>query len=121
MMFAVRDVVLYSIVAGVLAMAVLAAWPWARERGTFAVVGVATALGMMAWNGILHVSNTASLNVDAPVIGVSWQDAGSGVWAFLATALALGLIVLPEQPARRVVGAAGIAGVVAMVFDIFVL
>jgi hypothetical protein len=29
--------------------------------------------------------------------------------------------VLPEQPARRVVGAAGIAGVVAMVFDIFVL
>jgi len=120
-MFAVRDIVLFAIVAGVLAAAVLAAWPWARHGGTFAVAGVTTALGMMVWNSILHVSNTASLNVDAPVIGLSWQDVGSGVWAFLATALVLGLFMLREQPARRVVGAASIAGVVAMVVDIFVL
>jgi len=59
--------------------------------------------------------------VDAPVIGLSWQDVGSGVWAFLATALVLGLIALREEPAHRIVGAAGIAGVVAMVVDIFVL
>jgi len=60
-MFAVRDIVLFSVVAGVLAAAVLAAWPWARARGTFAVAGVATILGMMAWNSILQVSDTASL------------------------------------------------------------
>src|SRR3954453_8466401 len=100
-MFAVRDVVLYSVVAGVLAGAVLAAWPWARERATFALAGVATIVGMMAWNGILHVSNTASLNVDAPVIALSWQDVGSGVWAFLAVALLLGLWYRRGGPAPR--------------------
>lgn len=120
-MFAVRDIVFSSIVVGALAAAVLAAWPWAREKITFVVAGVAAMAGMMAWNFVLHWSNTASLNVDAPIIGLSWQDVGSGVWAFLVTALVLGLIVLREEPARRVVGAAGIAGVIAMVVDIFVL
>lgn len=120
-MFAVRDIVLFSLVAGVLAGALLAAWPWARERATYVVSGSATALGMMAWNSILHVSNTASLNVDAPVIALSWQDVGSGVWAFLATALSLGLWYRRATPAWRVVVAAAIAGIVAMVFDIFVL
>lgn len=120
-MFAVRDIVLFSIVAGVLAAAVLAVWPWARERGTFAVAGVATIIGMMAWNGILHTSNTSSLNVDAPVIALSWQDVGSGVWAFLVTALALGLWYRRDAEAWRVVTAAAIAGGVAMIFDIFVL
>ena len=120
-MFAVRDIVLFSIVAGLLAAAVLAVWPWTREQGTFAVAGVATIVGMMAWNSILHVSNTASLNVDAPVIGLSWQDVGSGVWAFLAAALVLGLWYRRDAPAWRVVIASAIAGVIAMVFDIFVL
>ena len=120
-MFAVRDIVLFSVVAGVLAALVLVAWPWARTSRAFVIAGVTTTLGMMAWNSILQVSDTASLNVDTPVIGLSWQDVGSGVWAFLATALVLGLIVSRETPARRVVGAAGIAGVVAMVVDIFVL
>jgi hypothetical protein len=120
-MFAVRDIILFSIIAGILAGAVLALWSWARERATFAVAGVATTLGMMAWNGILHVSNTASLNVDAPVIGLSWQDVGSGVWAFLATALVLGLWYRRDALAWRVVVASAIAGMVAMVFDIFVL
>jgi len=120
-MFAVRDIVLFSVVAGLLAGAVLAAWPWARTSRAFVIAGTTTTLGMMAWNSILHVSDTANLNVDAPVIGLSWQDVGSGVWAFLATALVLGLIVLREQPARRVVGVAGIAAGVAMVVDIFVL
>jgi len=120
-MFAVRDIVFFSVVAGVLTALVLAAWPWVRTSRAFAIAGITTTLGMMAWNSILHVSDTASLNVDAPVIGLSWQDVGSGVWAFLATALVLGLIVLREEPARRIVGVAGIAGVIAMVVDIFVL
>ncbi len=120
-MFAVRDIVVFSIVAGLLAGGVLAAWPWARERATFVVAGVAAMLGMMAWNFVLHGSNTASLNVDAPVIGLSWQDVGTGVWAFLVTALVLGLVYRRDAEAQRVVAAAAIAGLVAMVFDIFVL
>ncbi len=120
-MFAVRDIVVFSIVGGLLAGGVLAAWPWARERATFAVAGVAAMAGMMAWNFVLHGSNIASLNVDAPVIGLSWQDMGTGVWAFLVTALVLGLMYRRDADAQRVIAAATIAGLVAMVFDIFVL
>lgn len=120
-MFTVGAILSASVVAGVLTAAVLAIWPWARRGGRFMVAGVATEVGMMAWNFVLHWSNTSSLNVDAPVIGLSWQDVGTGVWVCAATALMVGLTVAREEPARRVVGAAGIAGLVAMVFDIFVL
>ena len=120
-MFAVRDILIFSVVAGLLAAGVLALWPWARRDGRFAVAGIATAAGMMAWNFVLHLSHTASLNVDAPVIGLSWQDVGTGVWACTVTALLLGLVAARHEPASHVAGAAGIAGLVAMVFDIFVL
>ncbi len=120
-MFAVRDILIFSIVAGLLAATVLALWPWARRDGRFIVAGVATTAGMMAWNFVLHRSNTSSLNVDAPVIGISWQDVGTGVWACTVTALVLGLVTARHEPASRVAGAAGIAGLVAMVVDIFVL
>ena len=120
-MFAVRDILIFSIVAGLLAAGALALQPWARRAGRFVVAGITAAAGMMAWNFVLHWSNTASLNVDAPIIALSWQDVGTGIWAFTATVLALGLIVARQEPASRVVGAAGIAGLVAMVFDIFVL
>ncbi len=120
-MFAIREIVLFSVVAGVLAAGALAAWPWARERGTFAVAGVGTIVGMIAWNSILQGANAASLDVDAPVIRLSWQDVGSGVWAFLVAALVLGLWYRRDALAWRVVAAAGIAGIVAMIFDIFVL
>ena len=69
---------------------------------------------------MLSENNASSLDVDAPVVALSWQDVGSGVGAFLFTALALGLLER-EQPAGRVIAAAGLAGVVAIVFDIFVL
>ena len=50
----------------------------------------------------------------------SWQDAGSGILAFVAAALAL-TVYEPKAIARQVVGAAVVAGIVAFVFDIFVL
>jgi hypothetical protein len=39
----------------------------------------------------------------------------------VVTALALGLLTERQEPAGRVVGAAGIAGLVAMIVDLFVL
>ena len=50
----------------------------------------------------------------------SWQDAGSGVLAFVLAALAL-TAYEPKETALRIVGSAVVAGVVAFVFDIFVL
>ena len=120
-MFAVRDIVIFALVAGVLAAAILAAWPWARRHGRVAVAGVATTVGCIAWNLTLNATNATGFNVDAPIIPLSWADAGSGVLSFTCTALVLGLITEPREPARRVVGAAAIAGLAAVVLDLFVL
>ena len=118
-MFSTASILIAAAVAGVLAAAALAAWPWARRRGRFAAAGLATALGFIAWNATLHLTNATGFDVDAPLVRVSWQDAGSGVLAFAATALALGLLLDRQERAGRVVGAAAIAGLVALVFDIF--
>jgi hypothetical protein len=120
-MFAVRDIVLFAIVAGLLAGASLLAWPWARRHGRFAVVGVTTTVGFIAWNLTLNATDATGFNVDAPIIPLSWADAGSGVLAFVVSALVLGLIVDREEPAGRVVGAAASAGLAAIVVDLFVL
>jgi len=118
--FATRDVLLYGFVAGALAGLFNYALPWARRRWRFFVAAVATALGFIAWNLVISHARATGLDVDAPVIALSWQDVGSGVLAFAATSIALGVIERAE-PAGEIVRAAAIGGLVAMVFDIFVL
>jgi hypothetical protein len=51
---------------------------------------------------------------------VSWEDVGSGVVALFVTIVVLGLGTERHEPASRVVGAASIAGLVAMILDVFV-
>jgi len=120
-MFSVPEVVIFGVVAGVLAGAVLRATTWARQRRRFVVAGAATALGFVAWNLLLVGTNATGINVDIPLTPLSFQDLGSGVIAFAATSATLGFLVDPDEPAKRVVGAAGIAGLIATIFDIFVL
>ena len=119
-MFATTDVLLFGAIAGVLAALANYALPWARPRWRWLIAGVATFLGFTAWNLVISHANAAGLDIDAPVVALSWQDVGSGVLAFATTALALGLAERHE-PAFETTKAAALAGVVAMVFDIFVL
>ncbi len=120
-MFSLSNILISAVIAGILASAVLGLWPWARRRSRLATAGLTTMVGFTAWNLVLSHANAAGMNVDAPLIALSWQDVGSGVVAFLATALVLGLVTERDEPARFPVGAAAVAGLVAMVFDIFVL
>jgi hypothetical protein len=122
-MFAVQDVLITGVIAGVLAAAALwALWRWSRTRNRFIVAGATTLAGWYAWNFTLNATRAVpNFNVDAPVIPLSWADTGSGVFACLLTALVLGLVTDRDQPADRVVGAAGIAGLAAIVLDLVVL
>jgi hypothetical protein len=120
-MFAVKNVLIFAIVAGLLSAIALAIWPWSRRWGRFVVGGLTTALGWVIWNFTLNATDARGFNVDAPVIGLSWADAGSGVMVLAVTALVFGLITERREPAGRVVGAAAIAGLVAMILDLFVL
>jgi hypothetical protein len=120
LMFAIRDIFIFGVVAGVLGTGGLLAWPWGRIRGRFLVGGIATFLGFIAWNLTLNHANATGFNVDAPVIQVSWADSGSGVMAFAVTALALAIYERHES-AGRVVGTAATCGALALILDIFVL
>jgi len=120
-MFASRDVVIVAVVAGLLAGGALSARPWGRAHARNVVAGLATLVGFAIWNFTLNITDARGFNVDAPIIPLSWADAGSGVLSFTVTALALGLVRDRDEPASQVVGAAAIAGGIAMLLDLFVL
>src|SRR5947209_6996133 len=119
-MFSAREAVIVGPTAGILVAVLLPTWPWARLRFRYLVAGMATAIGVTAWNLALWNANATNMDVDGPVLRLSFQDVGSGVLAFAVVILALGLGTEPEEPARRVVTAAVIAGTVTMVLDLFV-
>jgi hypothetical protein len=118
--YGVSVIYVSAVVTGVLAAAVLAAWPWARSRRRFVVAGITTLVSWIAWHLLLNATGATGFDVDAPVIRVSWEDVGSGVVALFATVVVFGLSTERREPAVRVVGAAAIAGLVAMVLDVFV-
>ena len=119
-MFAVRDILAYAVLAGLLAAAILATRPWPRRHGRFALAGLATTIGFAAWNLTLDATHARGFNTDAPGIALSWADAGSGVLAF-AVAAAVLTLAARREPAGRVVGTAAVAGLVAALLDLFVL
>jgi len=120
MAFGGREVVIVGPVAGILVALLLLVWPWGRPRYRFAVAGIATAFGTILWNLALWNANAVNMDVDGPILRLNYQDVGSGVLAFAAVALAIGLGTEPAEPARRVITAAGIAGVITMILDLFV-
>src|SRR5919205_211650 len=111
---------LFAVAAGVLAAGALAVWPWARARGRFAIAGVATLLAWIVWHLLLNATQAFGFDVDAPIIRVSREDVGSGVVTLFVTAVVFGLGTERREPASRVVGAASIAGLVALMLDVFV-
>jgi cation transporter-like permease len=121
--FAISDILFFALVAGLLAGAVLwVVWPWSRVQLRFWIAGVTTFAGFVMWNLTLNATQAVpNFDVDAPVIRLSWADAGSGIVACLVTALVLGLLTDRHEPAYRVLGAAAIAGLVATGLDLFVL
>src|SRR5438045_114506 len=82
----------------------------ARHPRRFGLGGLTTTLGFLVWNFTLNATDARGFNVDAPLIGLSWADVGSGVLAFAVTALVFGLVTEKREPAGRVVSGAAIAG-----------
>src|SRR5919199_3520757 len=105
-MFAVQDILIFGVIAGIFAAAALwAIWVWSRRGNRFIFGGITTFLGWCAWNFTLNATQAVpNFDVDAPVIRLSWADAGSGVFACLVTVLVLGLVTDRDAPAFRVVG-----------------
>jgi len=86
--FEIGDVLVCASDSGLVVTAVLAPWPWARRRAQFAIAGASAVFGIAARNLVIS-------HAEAPIIRLSWQDVGSGVLAFAATAPVLGSSPIP--------------------------
>ena len=117
----VRGDAIEAIVSGLVAAGAVFAWTWGRRRGRFAIAGAAAALAWFAWHLYLQVSAADSLDIDNPaLLGLSGEDASTGVVAFLFVALPLGLVTERGEPARNVILASVIAALVVTLIDLFV-
>ena len=120
-----QDLLIYVVGALLAAIVVAAAlywrYPWSRQRGRFGIAAIGTFVAWIVWRVVLQLSNAENLDVDNPLLlGLSAQDVGSGVLAFLLTALPMGLIIDRDGPANRVVAIAAIAGALAILVDRFI-
>ena len=97
--------------------------PLARPRRLLVTLGgmVAAAAGPIAWNAILRATHADQFFTDAPIrlLPASWQDTGSGVFAFAAATIVLGVGALHDTPTRRTVGLALLVGLAAFAVDVY--
>jgi hypothetical protein len=116
----IREFVFVTVGSIVLSVVALAAiWPWTRHVRTLTAIGVAIAVGVFLWNVALNLTNASSLNVDSPVFGLSVQDVGSGVAAFVVTALVLRFVTDRAEPAARIFAVSAVVGIVTILVDLF--
>ena len=114
-----------AVIWGVLASAVVAVVAVAllhRERrpGVLVAVAAAAALGPLAWDLILRHTG-GDFFVDAPgvVFPVSFEDAGSGVFATAFAVLLLGFGPLRGATGRRVASMSLVCGLAALLVDVY--
>lgn len=94
-----------------------------RERRPAVLVATALSalLGPAAWNAIFHATHADQFFHDAPipVFPISWQDTGSGVFTVALAAVLLGFGPLRAGPGRRLASLAVLAGLGALLVDIY--
>ena len=119
MVVPVQEFVFVVVGSVVLSLVILAGfWPWARQARRLVTIALATTVGIVIWNLALNQSNASALNVDTQLLGLSVQDVGSGVLAFVTTALLLRLTERGE-PLARLLSVSAIVGLVTIVVDRF--
>ena len=81
----------------------------------------AAVVSFLLWRGVLISANGANFDIDYPLLlGLSYEDIGSGIMAFLFAALAFGLWSDRGERAEHVVKSAALVGTAAMFVDRFV-
>jgi len=93
----------------------------ASKPAVSALAAIGAFTGPLAWNAILRQAHGDGFFVDAPlaIMPASWQDTGSGVFAFTTAALLLAAGPMAHQPGRRLVLTSAVAGLVAFLVDVY--
>jgi hypothetical protein len=92
-----------------------------RDRLTLVVVAVAVCAGTWLWNAMLNVRHATVIDGDIPFkpFPISWQDTGTGVFAFAFATVALLATVHRNTPGHRTLKVAGIAASAAFLIDVY--
>ena len=92
-----------------------------RRPAVLACVAVSALLGAVGWNAILHAAHADQFCHDAPipVIPISWQDTGSGVFSVAVATVLPGFGPLRADPSRRLALLAARTGLGALLVDIY--
>jgi hypothetical protein len=108
------------LVSGVLAAVVVALLLRERRRAVVIAAALAAAGGPLAWDLILRHTG-GDFFVDAPgvVFPVSYEDAGSGVFATALAVLLLGFGPLHSATGRRLALTAAVCGLAALLVDVY--
>lgn len=77
--------------------------------------------GPFAWNAILRAAHGNQFFTDAPIalFPVSWQDTGSGVFAIAVATVILGAGPLRTRPSATLLRLAVLAGIAALLVDVY--
>jgi hypothetical protein len=110
----------WAVLNGLIVVGVLKLLKLGAARKMRLATGLTTAVAVILWNWSIEFNqSTVHLNVDHPVLRISWADGLDGVGVLALTALVLGLWVSPQSPAALVVKMAGVAALVTVVTDTF--
>lgn len=92
-----------------------------RQPSTLLVTAVGVCSGTWVWNLMLNVRHANVIDVDIPFAAfpISWQDAGTGIFAFAFAAITLLATVKRNEPGHRTLKIAGIAAAAAFVMDVY--
>ena len=120
-MYEVSEVFVFALEAGVAVAVLLFVWRWGRANNRFAVGGVATAVGVLAWYLTLDRTDAWGFTNAVSGIDLAWQDIGAAVVVYCCASLAFGWISDPQEQARRVARASSLAGATAMTLGVFLL
>jgi hypothetical protein len=96
----------------------------AKERHvpTLLITAASVCGGTWLWNAMLNIRHASVIDGDIPFkpFPISWQDTGTGVFAFAFASAALLATVNRNEPGHRTLKIASIASTAALVMDVYI-
>jgi hypothetical protein len=91
----------WSVLNGLIVVGLLKLLKMKVSRATLVATALTSAIASILWNwSISFNQSTIHLNVDHPILRISWADALNGICVFALTSLVLGLWINPQEQAQ---------------------
>lgn len=111
---------LWSILNGLITAGLLNLLKFEVSQKTLIVVAFTTAISSIVWNWSIEFNrSTIYLNVDHPLLRVSWADTLNSVCVFALVSFTLSMLTCRNKSAFVVTKVAGIAALVTLITDTF--